>query len=170
MNKVKSGNPDSYYQGGIFEMEELLIQNMEHDNFIIDIIILNDSVHVYLVSKINDCCRIYITDLKNKNHKPELLKSFASRKDALQFSIEFWSKRKKVINYKKRFMDTKDKPATSRQFEATNGMATTQGNTTWYFARATCIRRLIPILNELQGEEVKQKASDFELFKVPENL
>ena len=39
-------------------MEELLIQNIEHDNFIIDIIILNDSVHVYLVSKINDCCRL----------------------------------------------------------------------------------------------------------------
>lgn len=57
-------------------MEELLIQNIEHDDFIIDIIILNDSVHVYLVSKINDCCRLYITDLKNKNHKPELLKSF----------------------------------------------------------------------------------------------
>lgn len=146
---------------------ELLINGINIDGYDVDIIILNNSVHVYLL-EINSQVQIYMTDLSNKNHAPELFKVFNNKDEALQFAVDFWASRKKVISHINRFHMTEDTPATEKQIRTTNGIATTYGETTWYFAKANCQRRLTPIIKELQGSKVRHKITDYEQFKMPE--
>ena len=146
---------------------ELLMNSINIDGHNVDIIILNNAVHVYLL-EIDNQIQIYMTDMNNKNHVPELFKVFNSKEDALQFAVDFWASRKKVILFINKFHATEDTPATERQIKTTNGIATTYGETTWYFAKNTCQRRLTPIIKELQGSRVNHKVSDYELFKIAE--
>ena len=148
----------------------MLINNTVINECETKVILLTQSTHAYIVH-VNDKYYLYITDIKNPRHVPELMEKFDTEEDVLRFAEEFWSERKIVKKYYESFIETEDTPATERQLETTNGIASTYGETTWYFAISKCRKRMKPIITILQSgitESKKKKLSELEKLKQEE--
>lgn len=145
----------------------LLIDNTVVEGCCVDIILLTDSTNAYILEA-QDKYYLYITDTKNKRHVPELIEKFDTKELALSYASEFWSCREVVIRYSEQYERTRNRPATERQIETTQGNATTYGETTWYFAKKTCYNRMKNVVKQLLGKNVKVKDSELELLKIPQ--
>lgn len=142
----------------------LLINETVVEGCYVDIILLTDSTHAYVLEA-QDKYYLYITDTKNKHHVPELIEKFDTKELALTYASEFWSTREVVIRYSEQYEKVRNKPATERQIQATQGNATTYGETTWYFAKSICYSRMKNVIKQLLGKKVKIKANELEQLK-----
>lgn len=142
----------------------LLINETVVEGCHVDIILLTDSTHAYVLEA-QDKYYLYITDTKNKRHVPELIEKFDTKELALIYASEFWSTREVVIRYSEQYEKVRNKPATERQIQATQGNATTYGETTWYFAKSICYGRMKNVIKQLLGKKVKTKTNELEQLK-----
>lgn len=142
----------------------LLINETVVEGYHVDIILLTDSTHAYVLEA-QDKYYLYITDTKNKRHVPELIEKFDTKELALVYASEFWSTREVVIRYSEQYEKVRNKPATERQIQATQGNATTYGETTWYFAKSICYSRMKNVIKQLLGKKVKTKTNELEQLK-----
>ena len=85
----------------------MLINNTVINECETKVILLTQSTHAYIVH-VNDKYYLYITDVKNPRHVPELMEKFDTEEDVLHFAEEFWSERKIVKKYYESFIETED--------------------------------------------------------------
>jgi hypothetical protein len=145
----------------------LLINETVVEGCHVDIILLTDSTHAYVL-EVQDKYYLYVTDIKNKRHVPELMEKFDTKELALTYASKFWSTREVVIRYSEQYEKVRNKPATERQIEVTKGNATTYGETTWYFAKSFCYNRMKNVVKQLLGKKVKTKTNELEQLKSAE--
>lgn len=147
----------------------MLINSTKVNECETEIILLTKSTEAYLVN-VEGQFHLYITDVKNPRHVPEKMHTFSTKEDAMYFIHTFWSERKIVAKYIEAFHETEDKPATERQIKSTKGNALTYGETTWFFAKSRCQKRMKLIVVALQSgiQEVRDtKQTELEKLKNP---
>lgn len=136
---------------------------LEHN---ITIVLLTEKVHAYIL-EYDSKFELYLADVQVNNANSDeatLVKVFEQLQDAINYIIYTWSELLEVLEYWKKFLFTKDKPATQKQVYATCGEAANHGEVTWFFAKRTCYYRMRDVINIKLGKPVNKQQTQKEKF------
>lgn len=125
---------------------ELLWQDHEVCGCWIRVVLLTDAIHAYLL-EFDGRYYLYLDNASDYDGKVELLREFDSKTEAIELMHEFWAYRSEVQDFKKIYERTKDRKASAKQIECTHFIATTHGETMWFYAKRTCYFRMKGIIN-----------------------
>ena len=133
---------------------ELVWQDHDINGCWVRIVLLTDDVHAYLL-EFDGRYYLYLDDTSTYDGKVELLREFDNKIEAIEFMHEFWAYRGEVQDFKKIYESTKDKKASAKQVESTHGIATTHGETMWFYAKRTCYFRMKGIISNKKGKKTR---------------
>lgn len=137
---------------------ELVWQDHDINGCWVRIVLLTDDIHAYLL-EFDGRYYLYLDDTSIYGGKVELLREFDNKTEAIEFMHEFWAYRGEVQDFKKIYESTKNKKASAKQVESTHGIATTHGETMWFYAKRTCYFRMKGIISNKKGQATRKKNS-----------
>lgn len=136
--------------------EKLLMFPHEVYGTAIVIIKLIDVVDAYIVPTEEGNYELYI----HYDKELDLMDTFESLQDAITFAEDLWATNEPVLDFIEMFNKAKNKRATRKQIDATDGTCATHSECIIFFAKRTAYFTLKDILGKREFEVLRKKVNE----------